>query len=46
MMKLENDLVGMLLVDVDGQSLVPVIKKSKGKGGFLWQSADWKCSDA
>ena len=33
LMKLENDLVSMLLVDVDGRSLVPVIKKSKGKGG-------------
>ena len=33
LMKLNFDLVSMLLVNVDGQSLVPIIKKRKAREG-------------
>ena len=33
-MKLDNDLVNMLLVSVDGRFLIPVVKKKGSKGGF------------
>ena len=33
-MRPDNDLVNMLLASVDGQSLIPVVKKKGSKGGF------------
>ena len=33
-MRSDNDLINMLLVSADGQSLIPVVKKKGSKGGF------------